>query len=279
MTNAILLSGYLKAYKESFPEFVRLLVKPANAHVFCVFRKNSSIVCRSTNEKDLHDEEDFLRKHLGENLKVLIWIDEVESTKSYIEKGNSYLQNLWLPRYGYDFCKQLEHWMYLQNTVDQYQRLRLACREMENFSKHNSIYYDKVLRARPDIYPLNGDKNWWELDVKENDIFIQKHIRYEFRDMLFLTSQKSMVYICDNFPENYPRYMPTTEETPSKTILSPECQLLQFMIKEHKFNFFEAKFSPTVDFIKINNKNLELMYWKDKWDVYPEKKSVNIKEL
>jgi hypothetical protein len=220
MTNAILLSGFLKAYKESFPEFVRLLVKPANAHVFCVFRKNSSIVCRSTKEKDLHDEEDFLRKHLGENLKVLIWIDEVETTKYYIEKGNNYLENLWLPKYGLDFCKQLEHWMNLQNTVDQYQRLRLACREMEKFSKENSVYYNKVLRARPDIYPLHGPKNWWYLDVKENDIFIQKHIRYEFRDMLFLTSQKSMVYICDNFPENYPRYMPTTGENPSKTILS-----------------------------------------------------------
>jgi hypothetical protein len=279
MTNAILLSGFLKAYKESFPEFVRLLVKPANAHVFCVFRKNSSIVCRSTKEKDLHDEEDFLRKHLGENLKVLIWIDEVETTKYYIEKGNNYLENLWLPKYGLDFCKQLEHWMNLQNTVDQYQRLRLACREMEKFSKENSVYYNKVLRARPDIYPLQGPKNWWYLDVKENDIFIQKHIRYEFRDMLFLTSQKSMVYICDNFPENYPRYMPTTGENPSKTILSPECQLLQFMIKEHKFNFFEAKFSPTVDFIKINSKNLQLMYWEDKWDIYPKKKSINLEEL
>ena len=73
--------------------------------------------------------------------------------------------------------------------------------------------------------------------------------------------------------------MPTTDENPSKTILSPECQLLQFMIKEHKFKFFKAKFSPTVDFIKINNKNLQLMYWKDKWDENPEKKSINVEEL
>jgi hypothetical protein len=51
------------------------------------------------------------------------------------------------------------------------------------------------------------------------------------------------------------------------------------MIKEHKFNFFEAKFSPTVDFIKINSKNLQLMYWEDKWDIYPKKKSINLEEL
>ncbi len=212
-------------------------------------------------------------------MKVLVWIDKVDTTEFYIEKGNQYLESLWLPKYGLDFCKNLEHWMSLQNTVDQYQRLRLACREMKKYAEQNSIYYNRVLRARPDIYPLNGIKTWGNLDVQENDIFIEASLTYEFRDMLFVTSQNSMIYICENFPENYPRYLPTTNEPFEKTILSPECQLLQFMVKEHKFKFYKARFSPHVDFIVINDKKLQLMYWKDIWENYPIKETLYIKEL
>lgn len=277
--NAILLSGWLKAYRDSFPEFVKLVVKPANADVFCLFKRNTSWDSRDTCINDNHDEEKFIRECLGKHLKVLKWIDVAEETETYMDKGADILNSMWLPKYGIDICSKLEHWMSFRHSVDQYQRLRLVCREMINYSKENNIEYKRVLRARPDILPINGNKNWHLLDVNIGDIFINPGSKYEMRDILFVTDQKSMHYILENFPDKYLHYMPTTGITPHVTILSPECQLMQFMVKMHKFKFYFANFSPTVTNYKINNKNLTLIIWPCIWNHDITKITVDIEEI
>jgi len=261
--NAILLSGYLKTYRDTFEEFVDKIVKPANADVFCLFKKNTSIKCRESKEPYPHDEEEFIKSCLGENLKSLVWVNEVEDTEKLIEKGNNILQSVWLPKYGKQ-CEKLEHWMTIRSTVDQYQRLSLVCNLMSEYSYKNNITYKRVLRARPDILPINGNKNWHMLDVELNDIFLNPSLRYEFRDMLFVTDQQTMEFICKNFPEKYLTYLP--KDNPYLTILSPECQLMQFMIKERNHNFFYAPFAPDCKYYIVKNKNINIMTYSNIWE-------------
>ena len=279
--NAILLSGHLKTYRDTFEEFVINMVKPANADVFCLFKKNTSIKCRESKEPYQHDEEEFIKSCLGEHLKSLVWVDEVENTEVLIEKGNNILQTEWLPKYGSQ-CYRLEHWMSIKNTVDQYQRLSLACDLMSEYSNKNNITYKRVLRARPDILPLNGKKNWHMLDIERNDIYLNPSNKYEFRDMLFVTDQVTMEFVCKNFPEKYLTYLP--KDNPFSTILSPECQLMQFMIKERSHNFFYAPFSPECKYYMVNNKNINTMTYSNIWEpilnnqMY-KKQQIHINEL
>jgi hypothetical protein len=277
--NAILLSGFLKTYRTTFKDFVEIIVKPSNADVFCVFKKHSSIKDRSTLELDEHDEESYIKECLGENLKSLVWINEVENTKIYNQKAIDYMNNLWLNKYSENVCKSLEHWKNCINTIDQYQRLKLVALEMKKYSEENNIKYASVFRSRPDIYPINGPKLWYNLNLNYKDIYICPHIDYEIRDMMFITDFETMIEICINFPENYPRYMPTTNQHPHKTILSPECQLLQFMIKQHKYKFYFAPLSPTTGFLEINGKKICVMYWDNLWENNIKKIRLNLKEL
>ncbi len=275
--NAILLSGHLKTYKESFEEFVKLIVKPANADVFCLFKRNTSLKCRETREPDIHDEEENIKSCLGDHLKALVWVDEVETTETFIKLGEDILQTQWLPKYG-DVCKRLEHWMSIKSTVDQYQRLSLACSLMNNYSRENNVHYERVLRARPDLLPLNGNKNWQLLQVGKNEIFLNPSNKYEFRDMLFVAEQETMTFICTRFPEKYLTYLPTNNNDLYLTILSPECQLMQFMIKEKKHEFYFAPFSPTCTFHMVNKRNMNTMLYPCVWPDHLPKQKMQLDE-
>lgn len=240
---ALLLSGTLKTYHLHLDKLIANIVKPAHADVYIIMKPNTTWNCREKKQSMgwTREEDERLIRNAFEvqgclaQLVALEWEEVVPGRDEYIARAESALQYGWVGRYGVDECRKLEHFDgYYKLNVDQYLRLRQVCRLMNTSKGLN--FYDVVFRFRMDAL-VSDVWNWQDYPVEPGVVYVQPGSAYEVRDMAFLADQATMTRTCEEYPETYLSFMFSRNRTelpglPSKTVLSPECQLAQYWVRQ-----------------------------------------------
>jgi hypothetical protein len=232
--NAIVISGTLKTYRQSISEFVNNLVKNNDADVFMYLKPNSAWKCRESKEShnDI-DHERLIRDTFGDSLKCLVWEEDTPGLKDYITAGWSKINHTWVGTYGKEYVDTLEHSNGgFVNSVDQYLRVRESCRLMKNHAEKNNKTYNNVMRIRLDVLPIRPYK-WSEHRHSEGEVSLRHDYEYCTRDALWMCDYKTMIKICEEFPDVYLSF---ARDNPQSIVLSPEVQLYQYINDNVFFN-------------------------------------------
>lgn len=241
MKGAVVLSGFLRNYRQCIDNFLANFIEPNDLDVYCSFQHDSSIQKRllpgfGPEVPDVHDEEAFLREKFGDRLKLLHW-DDWRFNGVFDPEPSSLRQRL-IAFHQFEYAKAIDRYKGQDPenqwfAADQFARLSTAAEKTRAFCAANNLSYDYVVRFRIDI---NVTRPVLIAPVFEtvDDVYIIRGYACSVKEM-FVAQPTAFFDICISFPHTIFNYTPKNFYP---NFLAPEFQLGQFL-RVHKYRCYE----------------------------------------
>ena len=239
---AILCTGELKTYRKYFHNWVKNVVKPNQADVFLVLKKDSAIKGRNEPFR-IHDEHDattFLIQSLGSHLRFLCWTDDDPQFEPFVQQIKHLLE-FRKKSYGtHHYTTEEKNKLHSSdgsNWFDQYARLSHGASRVRRFlAEHNESIdqYTKWLRFRVDMTipkPFQIQRPFFpDLNDALQEVCIKQEYSHSCSE-IFVAGPQTFFAICEWFIFEYLHYRPRRSKTLFPFAWIPEVQIGQFLLE------------------------------------------------